>query len=58
MRCGGPGARGRRAYDPDMLVTLLMWAYANGVTSSRRIEGLCRTDVAFRVICAGMCRIM
>src|SRR5258707_12518525 len=36
-----------------MLVTLLVWAYANGVTSSRRIEQLCRTDVAFRVICAG-----
>jgi transposase len=49
-RTGGRGARG---YDPEMLVTLLIWAYASGVTSSRRIEGLCRTDVAFRVICAG-----
>ena len=37
-RTGGAGAAG---YDPDMLVTLLMWAYANGVTSSRRIERLC-----------------
>ena len=36
-----------------MLVTVLVWAYAHGVTSSRRIERLCRTDVAFRVICAG-----
>jgi len=49
-RTGGPGTAG---YDPDMLVSLLMWAYAHGITSSRRIEGLCRTDVAFRVICAG-----
>ena len=48
-RTGGRGARG---YDPDMLVTLLIWAYASGVTSSRRIGELCRTDVAFRVICA------
>jgi transposase len=48
-RTGGAGAAG---YDPDMLVTLLMWAYANEVTSSRRIEQLCATDVAFRVICA------
>ncbi len=48
-RTGGAGARG---YDPQMLVTLLIWAYARGVTSSRRIEELCRTDVAFRVICA------
>ena len=36
-----------------MLVTVLIWAYANQVTSSRRIEALCRTDVAFRVACAG-----
>jgi transposase len=49
-KTGGAGAAG---YDPDMLVTLLIWAYANGVTSSRRIERLCGQDVAFRVICAG-----
>ncbi|MDX6336331.1 MAG: hypothetical protein QOG05_3671 [Streptosporangiaceae bacterium] len=49
-RTGGAGAAG---YDPDMLVTLLMWAYAQGVTSSRRIEAACWQDVAFRVICAG-----
>src|SRR5215469_4232912 len=49
-RTGGAGTAG---YDPDMLVTLLIWAYANGVTSSRRIERLCGQDVAFRVICAG-----
>jgi len=36
-----------------MLVTLLVWAYANGVTSSRRIEAACAADVSFRVICAG-----
>jgi transposase len=49
-RAGGAGAAG---YDPDMLLALLVWAYANRVTSSRRIEALCRTDIAFRVICAG-----
>jgi transposase len=49
-RTGGAGAAG---YDPDMMLTLLVWAYANGVTSSRRIERLCGQDVAFRVICAG-----
>jgi transposase len=48
-RTGGAGAAG---YDPDMLVTLLVWAYASGVTSSRRIEAACRTDAAFAVICA------
>jgi len=49
-RTGGAGAAG---YDPDMLVTVLVWAYAQGVRSSRRMEELCRTDVAFRLICAG-----
>jgi len=49
-RVGGAGAAG---YDPDMLLAVLVWAYARGVRSSRRIEELCRTDVAFRVICAG-----
>ena len=49
-KTGGAGAAG---YDPDMVVTVLAWAYAQGVTSSRRIEQLCATDVAFRLICAG-----
>jgi transposase len=49
-KTGGPGTAG---YDPDMLVTLLAWAYAQGVTSSRRIEAACWQDISFRVICAG-----
>jgi transposase len=49
-KTGGAGTAG---YDPDMLVTLLVWAYAHEVTSSRDIERLCQTDVAFRVICGG-----
>src|SRR5258706_9153079 len=49
-RLGGAGAAG---FDPDLLGMLLTWAYANRVTSSRRIEALCRTDVAFPVICGG-----
>src|SRR5579864_6929649 len=49
-RTGGAGAAG---YDPDMLLGVLVWAYAHQVTSSRRMEQLCGTDVAFRLICAG-----
>jgi len=49
-RTGGAGSAG---YDPDMLLTVLVWAYAHGVRSSRRMEQLCGTDVAFRVICGG-----
>lgn len=47
------GGVGRAGYDPDMLLTLLIWAYAQGVRSSRRIERLCRQDLAFRIICGG-----
>src|SRR5688500_12523497 len=46
------GGVGRRGYDPVMLVTLLVYAMAHGVRSSRQIERLCDTDVAFRIICA------
>ena len=49
-KTGGAGTAG---YDPDMLAAVLVWAYAHGVASSREIERLCGTDVAFRVICAG-----
>ena len=45
----GPG---RQAYDPDMLLAVLLYAYAVGQRSSRAIERLCSTDVAFRVLCA------
>lgn len=43
---------GRRAYDPDMLLGLLVYSYCTGVRSSRQIERLCEVDVAYRVICA------
>ena len=36
-----------------MLVTVVVWAWLQGVHSSRRIERLCGRDVAFRIICAG-----
>ena len=46
------GGRGRRAYDPTMMLTLLIYGYAVGQTSSRQIERSCEHDVAFRVITA------
>lgn len=45
------GAAGRSPIDPGMLLALLIYSYAHGVRSSRQIERLCETDVAFRVIC-------
>jgi len=52
VSCYELGGVGRQAYDPQMLTTLLMYAYSQGVMSSRKIEQRCHTDVAFRVICA------
>lgn len=46
------GGVGRAGYDPDMLVALMIYAYATGQRSSRRIEQLCGDHVAFRVLCA------
>lgn len=43
---------GRAAFDPQMMVALLLYAYAIGERSSRGIERRCREDVAFRVITA------
>jgi transposase len=44
------GGAGRRAFDPRMLLALLIYCYSGGIRSSRQIERLCRTDVAMRVI--------
>jgi transposase len=43
---------GRAAFDPRMMVALLLYAYAIGERSSRGFERRCREDVAFRVITA------
>jgi transposase len=45
---------GRPAYDPAMMVALLLYAYARGNRSSRGIERECGEDVAYRVICANL----
>src|SRR4051794_11171283 len=44
--------RARPAYDPAMMVALLLYGYARGTRSSRVIERACFEDVAFRVIAA------
>ena len=44
--------RSRPAYDPAMMVALLLYAYSRGLRSSRVIERACEQDVAFRVLAA------
>ena len=43
---------GRAAYQPAMMVALLLYAYATMQRSARAIERHCRQDVAYRVITA------
>ena len=42
--------RGGAAYQPQMMVGLLLFAYCEGVKSSRQIERRCVRDVAYRVL--------
>lgn len=51
-RCRRRGGVGAAGYDPQMLLGLLIYAYCRGIRSSRQIERLCSTDVAFRILCA------
>ena len=41
---------GRAAYEPSVMVALILFAFATNVQSSRAIERHCRQDVAYRVI--------
>jgi transposase len=43
---------GRAAYEPSMMVALLLYAYARGTRSARATERACEEDVAYRVIAA------
>jgi len=42
--------RGQAAYAPEMMVRLLLYGYANGVYSSRKIEKRTYEDLAFRFL--------
>ena len=51
-RCDG---RGGAAYAPNVMVRLLLFAYCEGVRSSRQIQRRCRRDVAYRVLAGNRC---
>ncbi len=44
--------RGGSVYDPAMMLAVLLYAYANGERSSRRVERRLVEDVAYRVVAA------
>jgi transposase len=43
---------GAPAYDPRILLKILLLAYSRGITSSRKIEQLCRENIIFMAISA------
>jgi len=43
---------GRPAYDPALLLKIVIYAYSRGITSSRRIERLCRENIIFMALSA------
>lgn len=51
-RYEGDGRR-RQPFDPSMRVKVLVYAYASGVFSSRKVAGRLEEDVAFRVLGSG-----
>ena len=53
-RYEGDGRR-NQPFDPRMMVKLLVYGYATGVFSSRKIARKLQDDVAFRVLAAGNC---
>jgi len=47
-----PDGVGNSAFNPSMMVALLLYGYCTGERSSRRIERCCQSDVAYKVITA------
>jgi transposase len=45
--------QGRPGYPPQMLLKVWLYAYAQGITSSRRIEQRIQEDLGFRLLTAG-----
>jgi len=46
---------GAPAYDPRLLLKIILFAYSRGVLSSRRIEQLCRENVVMMALSADTC---
>ena len=41
---------GRAAYDPAVLLKIILFAYSKGITSSREIEWCCKTNIVFKAL--------
>jgi transposase len=52
---GHYSVRGQRAYAPQLIVAILIYAYSRGVFSSREIQRRCREDLSFMYIAQMNC---
>ena len=43
-------AEGRPAYDPAILLKIILFAYSKGITSSREIQWCCDTNIIFKAL--------
>ena len=41
---------GRPAYDPSILLKVILFAYSKGITSSREIQWCCQTNIIFKAL--------
>src|SRR5512139_2233462 len=46
---------GRWAYDPKVLLKVILFAYSRGLISSRKMERACRENITFMVLACGQC---
>jgi len=46
---------GRPAYDPKILLKIILLSYSRGIISSRKIEQACKENVIFMAISGGQC---
>jgi transposase len=44
------GKGGRAAYDPALLLRIVLFAYSKGITSSREIAWCCQTNITFKAL--------
>ena len=46
---------GRWAYDPKVLLKVVLFAYSRGLISSRKMERACRENITFMALTCGQC---
>lgn len=49
----GKAAAGRSAFDPVMMLTVIIYCYCEGQTSTRAMEKMCRENIPCRVLAGG-----